>query len=150
MGETAQPGIAAVVPSPTREDASLQHLEQDHGTGHRSRRVGAGAWAILWPAIERSNPTRRTPPLFGWQNPTRNHPVGKEKGACIRLSAYLPQEGVVLAQMQVKTVGNEVSSAPVLLASLDLRGTVVSGDANFAASALSETILQAKGDYRMA
>jgi len=57
---------------------------------------------------------------------------------------------VVLAQMQVKTVGNEVSSAPVLLASLDLRGTVVSGDANFAASALSETILQAKGDYRMA
>ncbi len=73
-------------------------------------------------------------------------PLGKSQGVHL-LAAYLPQEGVVLAQMQVKTVGNEVSSAPVLLASLDLRGTVVSGDANFAASALSETILQAKGDY---
>jgi predicted transposase YbfD/YdcC len=62
------------------------------------------------------------------------------------LAAYLPQEGVVLAQMQVETVGNEVSEAPPLLASLDLRGTVVSGDANFAASALSQAILKAKGD----
>ena len=52
--------------------------------------------------------------------------------------------------MQVKTVGNEVSEASTLLATLDLRGTVVSGDANFAASALSEAILRGKGDYRMA
>jgi hypothetical protein len=63
------------------------------------------------------------------------------------LAAYLPREGVVLAQVQVSTAGSEVSAAPVLLASLDLRGTVVSGDANFAARPPSEKILQAKGDY---
>jgi hypothetical protein len=62
------------------------------------------------------------------------------------LAAYLPQEGVVLAQMQVKAVGHEASSAPTLLSTLDLRGTVVSGDANVAARALSEKILRAKGD----
>ena len=73
-------------------------------------------------------------------------PLGKSQGVHL-LAAYLPQEGVVLAQMQVKAVGNEVSSAPALLATLDLRGTVVSGDANFAASALSQAILKAKGDY---
>lgn len=73
-------------------------------------------------------------------------PLGKTQGVHL-LAAYLPQEGVVLAQMQVKTVGNEVSEAPTLLSTLDLRGTVVSGDANFAASALSQAILSAKGDY---
>lgn len=73
-------------------------------------------------------------------------PLGKSQGVHV-LAAYLPQEGVVLAQMQVKAVGNEASSAPTLLATLDLRGTVVSGDANFAVRALSEKILRAKGDY---
>lgn len=73
-------------------------------------------------------------------------PLGKTQGVHL-LAAYLPQEGVVLTQMQVKTVGNEVSEAPTLLATLDLRGTIVSGDANFAASALSQAILKAKGDY---
>ena len=72
--------------------------------------------------------------------------LGKTQGVHL-LAAYLPQEGVLLAQMQVKTVGNEVSEAPTLLATLDLRGTVVSGDANFAASALSQAILKAKGDF---
>jgi len=48
--------------------------------------------------------------------------------------------------MHVKTVGNQVSEAPTLLSTLDVRETVVSGDANVAASALSQTILQAKGD----
>src|SRR5258707_888623 len=80
MGESAEPGIAAGVPSPTREDASLQHLEHYHWTVHRSRRVGAGVLGILWPAMERSNPTRRTPPGFGWKTPTRNNPVGKATG----------------------------------------------------------------------
>jgi len=63
------------------------------------------------------------------------------------LAAYLPKEGVVLAQVQVSTAGSEVSAAPVLLASLDLRATVVSGDALFASRKLSQQILQAKGDY---
>jgi predicted transposase YbfD/YdcC len=73
-------------------------------------------------------------------------PIGKSQGVHM-LAAYLPREGVVLAQMQVKAVGNEAGSAPTLLSSLDLRGTVVSGDANFASRPLSEKILRAKGDY---
>lgn len=73
-------------------------------------------------------------------------PLGASQGVHL-LAAYLPREGVVLAQMQVSTAGSEVSAAPALLATLDLRGTVVSGDANFAARPLSLKILQAKGDY---
>lgn len=73
-------------------------------------------------------------------------PLGASRGVHL-LAAYLPREGVVLAHVQVSTAGREVSAAPVLLADLDLRGTVVSGDANVAARPLSEKILQAKGDY---
>jgi hypothetical protein len=63
------------------------------------------------------------------------------------LAAYLPQEGVVLAPVQVPGAGSEVSAAPVLLATLDLRGMVVSGDALFASRKLSLSILHKKGDY---
>ena len=73
-------------------------------------------------------------------------PLGSSQGVHL-LAAYLPQEGVVLAQMQVSTSGSEVSAAPMLLSTLDLRGTVVSGDAIFASRPLSLQILQAKGDY---
>src|SRR6266487_4345381 len=73
-------------------------------------------------------------------------PIGSTQGVHL-LAAYLPKEGVVLAQVQVSTWGSEVSAAPVLLATLDLRGTVVSGDAIFASRKLSLKILQAKGDY---
>ena len=59
-------------------------------------------------------------------------PLGKSQGVHL-LAAYLPREGVVLAQMQVSTAGSEVSAAPTLLATLDLRASIVSGDANFAA-----------------
>lgn len=52
-----------------------------------------------------------------------------------------------MAQVQVKTSGNEVGATPVLLNTIDLRGTVGSLDATFAARKLSATILQAKGDY---
>lgn len=63
------------------------------------------------------------------------------------IAAYLPQEGVVLAQVPVSTAGSEVSAAPVLLATLDWRGIVVSGEAKFASRALSLKIVQAKADY---
>jgi predicted transposase YbfD/YdcC len=73
-------------------------------------------------------------------------PLGASQGVHW-LAAYLPKEGVVLAQVHVSTAGSEVSTAPSLFATLDLRGTVVSGDANFAARPLSEKILKARGDY---
>src|SRR5258707_12782303 len=49
--------------------------------------------------------------------------------------------------MQVDEKSNEITHAPKLLASLDLRGVVVSGDAMFDQRDLSIQIVQAEGDY---
>lgn len=75
-------------------------------------------------------------------------PLGSTQGVHL-LAVYRPQEGVVLAQVQVSTSGSEVSATPHLLATLDLRGTLVSGDAIFASRSLSHMILQAKGGIEM-
>ncbi len=63
------------------------------------------------------------------------------------LAASVPKHGVVLAQMQVNGAFDEPTQAPKLLACLDLRGIVVSGDALFAHRNLSLQIVQAHGDY---
>ena len=63
------------------------------------------------------------------------------------LAAYVPKQGVVLAQMRVEEKSNEITHAPKLLKQLDLRGVVVSGDAMFDQRELSIQIVQAKGDY---
>src|SRR5438105_10597128 len=63
------------------------------------------------------------------------------------MAAYLPKQGVVLAQVAVGTKTNEITAAPRLLSSLDLRGIVVSGDAMQAQKGLSVQIVAAGGDY---
>ena len=63
------------------------------------------------------------------------------------LAAYVPEHGVVLAQVQVNGAFDEPTQAPKLLACLDLRGIVVSGDALFAHRNLSLQSVQAHGDY---
>ena len=73
-------------------------------------------------------------------------PLGHTQGVHW-LAAYLPDEGVVLAQMQVAEKNNEISQAPKLLSHLDLGGVVVSGDAMFAQRELSMQSVQAQGDY---
>ncbi len=73
-------------------------------------------------------------------------PLGATKGVHL-LAAYLPKEGVVLAQMRVATAGSEPKAAPALLETIDLRGTVVTGDAILASRKLSQKILDAKGDF---
>jgi predicted transposase YbfD/YdcC len=73
-------------------------------------------------------------------------PLGQTRGVHL-LAAYLPKQGVVLAQMRVEEKSNEITHAPKLLAQLDLRGVVVSGDAIFDQRALSLQIVQANGDY---
>jgi len=64
-----------------------------------------------------------------------------------RLSVYLPQQGVVLAQMNVGHKGREITFAPALLRQIDLRGVVGSFDAMFDRRSLSLKIVQAHGDY---
>lgn len=73
-------------------------------------------------------------------------PLGQSRGVHL-LAAYLPKQGVVLAQVQVEDKTNEITQAPKLLRALDLRGVVVSGDAMHAQRKLSVQIVKAQGDY---
>ena len=73
-------------------------------------------------------------------------PKGKTRGVHL-LAAYLPEEGVVLLQIEVGQKENEIVAAPELLRQLDLKGRVVSGDAMFAQREISVTVLAQGGDY---
>jgi predicted transposase YbfD/YdcC len=73
-------------------------------------------------------------------------PLGATEGVHL-LAAYLPQQGVVLAQMNVESKGREITFAPTLLHQIDLRGVVGSSDAMFDRRSLSLKIVQAHGDY---
>ena len=73
-------------------------------------------------------------------------PPGSSQGVHL-LSAYLPEEGVTLAQEAVANHENELVAAPKLLAQLDLRGRVISGDAMFTQRDLSVQVTAQGGDY---
>ena len=74
---------------------------------------------------------------------TRDDPFGLHL-----LAAYLPGEGIVLLQMVVeKDKENEITVAPRLLQSVDLRQKVVVADALHAQRGLSLQIVEAGGDY---
>ena len=72
--------------------------------------------------------------------------LGETQGTHL-LAAYLPQEGLVLLQVEVETKENEIVAAPKLLAQLDLRGKVITGDAMHTQRQLSIEIVVAGGDY---
>ena len=73
-------------------------------------------------------------------------PKGKTRGVHL-LAAYLPEEGVVLLQIEVQQKENEIVAAPILLQELDLKGRVVSGDAMFTQREISVAVLAQGGDY---
>lgn len=73
-------------------------------------------------------------------------PLGSRQGVHL-VAAYLPEVGVVLAQLEVEQKANELTVAPKLLAQLDLRGVVVTGDAMFAQRNLSVQVVAGGGDY---
>jgi predicted transposase YbfD/YdcC len=72
--------------------------------------------------------------------------LGHSQGVHL-LAAYLPEEGLVLMQVEVERKENEIVAAPKLLQVLDLRGKVVIGDALHTQRQLSLEIVQAGGDY---
>jgi len=72
--------------------------------------------------------------------------TGETRGVHL-LAAYLPDEGIVLAQVEVDRKENEIKAAQRLLQLLDLRQRVVSGDAMFAQRQLSVQIMAQGGDY---
>lgn len=73
-------------------------------------------------------------------------PLGRTQGVHL-VAAYLPEGGVVLAQLAVDQKENEIVVVPTLLGHLDLTGTVVVGDAMQTQRELSIQIVEAGGDY---
>ena len=73
-------------------------------------------------------------------------PLGATRGVHL-VTAYHVDDGIPLRQIAVDTKANELVVAPQLLARLDLRGVVVTGDAMFAQRNLSTQIVEAGGDY---
>ncbi len=63
------------------------------------------------------------------------------------MAAYLPGQGMVLAQVEVGSKANKIVAAPKLLKLVDLRGVVVTGDTMQAQRELSVQIVGAGGDY---
>lgn len=73
-------------------------------------------------------------------------PKGQTQGVHL-LAAYLPEEGLVLMEVEVESKENEIVAAPKLLRAIDLRGKVVVGDAMHTQRALSIQIVEQGGDY---
>jgi predicted transposase YbfD/YdcC len=73
-------------------------------------------------------------------------PEGQTQGVHL-LAANLPAEGLVLMQVAVEDKEGELTAAPRLLETLDLRQKVVRGDALFTQRELSAQIVQAGGEY---
>lgn len=73
-------------------------------------------------------------------------PKGEKQGVHL-LAAYLPEEGVVLKQIEVGDKENEINVAPELIEALYLKEKVVCGDAMQTQRDLSVDILAKGGDY---
>lgn len=63
------------------------------------------------------------------------------------LAAYVPEQGVVLMQVEVASKANEITAAAHLLDAVDLRNCVVTGNAMFTQQTLCDHIVLAGGDY---
>lgn len=75
-------------------------------------------------------------------------PSGQTRGTHL-LAAYAVDQGVVLHQMPVDSKTNEITAAPELLRCLDLRRTVVTGDALLTQHTICEAIVAGGGDYTL-
>lgn len=73
-------------------------------------------------------------------------PYGQTSGVHL-MAAYLPSQGLVLAQIAVGSKTNEITAAPKLVKLVDLTGTVVTGDAMQAQRELSVQIVGDGGDF---
>lgn len=73
--------------------------------------------------------------------------LNEEREGTALLAAYLPEEGVVLLQVEIERQGKEVPAALKLLKKLDLRGKIVMADALHTQREASKIIGQAGGNY---
>jgi predicted transposase YbfD/YdcC len=73
-------------------------------------------------------------------------PAGQTRGVHL-LAAYLPEEGWVLAQVEVDRKENEIPASLRLVKGIDLRNKIVTGDALLTQRELSMQIVEAGGEY---
>ncbi len=73
-------------------------------------------------------------------------PYGETRGEHL-ISGYSIENGTVLSQKEVDCKENEIVAAPAVLAEVDLRDIVVTGDAMQTQRGLSQQIIDAGGDY---
>ena len=72
--------------------------------------------------------------------------TGQTRGVHL-LAVYAVESGVVLNQVNVELKENEISAAPKVLAGVEVKGKVVTGDAMFTQRDLSSQIVEAGGHY---
>ena len=78
-------------------------------------------------------------------------PAGHDGSAGVHLvAAFASRLDGVIGQLQVEPDGNEITAALALLKGLPLRGTVVTGDAEFCQRAICQSIRDRQGDYLFA
>lgn len=75
--------------------------------------------------------------------------VHKKNGVHI-LNAWLADSGLCIGQIEAEEKENEITVAPELMKLLDLKGTVVTGDALLTQKGLVEQIQESGGDYLLA
>ena len=85
----------------------------------------AGDFFTQSPGVQRSGPGPLVQLTIDGKTLRGSIGAGETRGEHL-LAAYLPGEGVVLAQVAVEGKENEISAAPRLLEAIDLRGKVVS------------------------
>lgn len=73
-------------------------------------------------------------------------PAGQSQGEHL-LAAYLPEEGWVLAQVEVECKENEIPASLRLVKCIDLRNKVITGDALLTQRELSIQLIEAGGEY---
>ena len=66
------------------------------------------------------------------------------------VTAWCHENGLVLAETQVKKKSNEITAIPILLTSLDLKGKTVSIDAAGCQKSIAQLIKEKKGEYVLA
>lgn len=73
-------------------------------------------------------------------------PNGEQRGTHL-LAIYVPQRGLVLAQVRVELKENEITAAPELLKQVSLEGTIVMADALHTQKAMVRQVVEDGGHY---
>ncbi len=66
------------------------------------------------------------------------------------LNAWLVESGICIGQIEAEEKENEITVAPELIKFLDLKGTLVTGDALLTQKGLADQICSSGGDYLLA